>query len=119
MAAINPVALKTTISSFVKKISAGGNNVSVLEETGKLLTSAGKQIDVAQDKALGRLFYESGRNSLLVTEVPGHLALFGGKTEKGGFLYQIFHDGKITDNILQKPSSISKEAEQILFDILA
>ena len=35
MASINPVDLKATISSFVKKISAGSNNVSVLDETGQ------------------------------------------------------------------------------------
>ncbi len=120
MAPINPVNLKATISSFVRKISAGGNNVSVLEETGKLLTTAGKQFDVAQNEALGRLLHKSGRNSLLVTECPGQFAFFGGEIEKGKkFLYQIRQDGKIADFILQKPSSISKEAEQILFDILA
>ena len=56
-----------------------------------------------------------------VVEIPGHSTTIGGVLEEGkDFFYQIFYkDGKILENCTEKTTSISEEAEQILFEILA
>ena len=57
MAPISPVGLKTTISSFVKKISAGGKNVDIIDETCKMLDKAGKKY-VVEGKRLKQVYCE-------------------------------------------------------------
>ena len=120
MAPICPVGLKTTISNFVKKISAGGNKVNVLQETEKLLTSTGKKYTIQRGAFNNLVHAGSGEKMLSATEIPGSFTMLAGQTRRGNcFNYSIHQNGSIVDNVLLKNTSISKDAEQILFDILA
>ena len=84
-----------------------------------MLSSAGKQFTVNGGSSVSQLLHEAGEKILSAIEVPGNYTMLGGEIGKGkNFLYQISQDGKILDMLAQKITSISKEAEQILFDIL-
>ena len=117
MAPICPVGLKTTISNFVKKISAGGNKVNVLQETEKLLTSTGKKYVYEMDDELMRILRHKGggEKRLTVIDCPGEQTQLVFQRNKGReniFSTIMDYNGKCT-------KQFNDDAEQILFDILA